>query len=824
MGGAGVLAVFASVLAVIMAVLAAVFLVVPVFKGLAWLVRQLARFVFGEIGDALRIVGALVTQLVFLPLVIVNILIGRWSAAAHYGRAVSAECKVAGAAVYRMVIGHPARLLCLTALTDGIEKRIPAAMAAAPGADAPSIRRAGQFEGYTIVGSLPGGGSGGKLYVAEPDPIRRAAFERAGQHEVRQVVIKTFSLRDGSSLPQIVRESRALDAAKRLGLVLDHELTDERFFYVMRYVPGESLSLVTQRLHAAAGSDGLDAGGLGTAMGYGSDLLRTLDAYHRGGLWHKDVKPDNIIVGGAGVPPAGEHTPRPTAHLVDFGLVTPLRSAMTLTTHGTEYFRDPEMVRLALKGVKVDQVNGAKFDVYAAGAVLFSIVENSFPAHGGLSQITRRCPEALRWVVRRGMAEYEKRYATAGEMLADLEYIRRAADPSAVKPFELPSMRPGAESESFAEVGPIRRTPEPVEVGAGSGEYQPLGQARADEGPRAAGVGFGAAGAAAAMGGAAAVGAAGPAVGPPPRHRPPLRVDRGWTGGYVSEDAANGHAPGAGPTPFAAPPAGAGFYAGMGSIPEPAPAFDPAEPLWRRRAPAMSAREQVAHARERGEAARERARAHGRRHRTPGDFSTMNVGVGLAVVLLLAAVSALFLGVVRGKSPTTTVYRDRAAGTIFASGEVPAPATLAGTERRIGPGARAAVKGERALVISDMTQVTPAITAAVGRLKTAGFQLVGNFPGNDAGPGEIEHQLALEVDARRVRDMGSLEDLQVRARLASWLAEQRDLGLVVWFAKGGEGGTDHYFVVTPKTPKAKIKERDTLFRTGMDALAGPESW
>ena len=28
--------------------------------------------------------------------------------------------------------------------------------------------------------------------------------------------------------------------------------------------------------------------------------------------------------------------------------------------------------------------------VYAAGAVLYSVVENSFPAHGGLSQVTRR--------------------------------------------------------------------------------------------------------------------------------------------------------------------------------------------------------------------------------------------------------------------------------------------------------------------------------------------------------------------------------------------------------------------------------------------------
>ena len=83
--------------------------------------------------------------------------------------------------------------------------------------------------------------------------------------------------------------------------------------------------------------------------------------------------------------------------------MTPLRSGMTLTTHGTEYFRDPEMVRLALTGVKVHEVDGAKFDVYAAGAVLFSMIENSFPAHGGLSQITsaarRRCAgsSAERW-------------------------------------------------------------------------------------------------------------------------------------------------------------------------------------------------------------------------------------------------------------------------------------------------------------------------------------------------------------------------------------------------------------------------------------------
>src|SRR5205085_6474764 len=134
---------------------------------------------------------------------------------------------------YRMAVGHPARLLCLTSLVDGIENRIPQAVAAAPGADRPS-GRTGQFEGYKIVGSLQGGGSGSKLYVAVPDAAKLAAFSRAGDPDVKEVVIKSFSLKDGSSLPQIVRENRALDAAKRLGLILEHELTAEKFFYVMR--------------------------------------------------------------------------------------------------------------------------------------------------------------------------------------------------------------------------------------------------------------------------------------------------------------------------------------------------------------------------------------------------------------------------------------------------------------------------------------------------------------------------------------------------------------------------------------------------------------
>ncbi|MCE7969663.1 MAG: hypothetical protein DYG94_13100, partial [Leptolyngbya sp. PLA3] len=460
----------AVTLGIVAAVLLAVFgaiVLVRLFKVIGFLIAHVARFIGGMFSDTFRFVGALVLMVVLAPLVLGSVVIGRWSAAAHYGRAVKNEIKTASTCVYRVLVGHPFRLVGLGGVTEGLEHRLPQVIAEAPGPDKPSKRRVGMFAGYTIVGSLPGGGSGGRLYIAEPDELKRAGFVRQGLEDVDRVVIKSFSLTDGSSLPQIVRESRALDAAKKLGLVLEHELAEDRFFYVMQYVPGESLSTLTTRMHGLSGGHGLNDAHLRTALGYIADLVRALDTYHRGGLWHKDVKPDNIIVDGK------------RAHLVDFGLVTPLRSAMTLTTHGTEYFRDPELVRQALRGAKVHQIDGTKFDIYAAGAVLFSVIENSFPAHGGLSQITSRCPEAVRWIVRRAMTDYDKRYATAAEMLTDLETVLSAPDLFEVRPADLPSVArqggvPGAES-------PV----EPVPVGfayAGSPVPPPLPQTPAAAG------------------------------------------------------------------------------------------------------------------------------------------------------------------------------------------------------------------------------------------------------------------------------------------------------------------------------------------------------
>ncbi|MDZ4753041.1 MAG: hypothetical protein SGJ11_00915 [Phycisphaerae bacterium] len=497
----------AVALGVIVALLVfAVKLTGGVIAAIGWTIKHVFSFVFGIIGDIVRCVGAVVAALIAVPFATCNVILGRWDAAGRWGRALRRETMFAGYSVWSVFVRRPLKLLCLDGVLEGVETRLPqrdGALTNATGASADPALAAevhvplradpASFEGYTITGTLRPGGSGAKLYVASPDEAQR----RRMPHGIDQVVIKSFALEEGSSLPQIVRESRALDAARSLGLILDHGLDAGRFWYVMPYHAGENLNETTRLLHARSGSDGLTGEDLRESIRFAHDLVATLARYHEGGLWHKDVKPDNIMV----------HDGR--AHLVDLGLVTPLRSAMTLTTHGTEYFRDPEMVRQALRGVRVHQIDGAKFDIYGAGAVLYFMLENTFPSHSGLSAFAKRSPEALRWIVRRSMADYHQRYASAQAMLADVQAVAAASDPWAIKPIELPSMR-GVDAGAVQGHGPVWSPPPPP---GGFGAFS------------------------------AGAGAASMAI--PVAARPKLLVTNWWTGAYRATGGIGGKAGGA---------------------------------------------------------------------------------------------------------------------------------------------------------------------------------------------------------------------------------------------------------------------------------------
>ncbi len=256
---------------------------------------------------------------------------------------------------------------------------------------------------YEIVERLPQGGSTARVFVVKP--------RRVDDQEKR--VLKLFDLTLGSHLESMIRESGAVQLATRLGIVLDSRMTGTSFYYVMPYYPGVTLTRQVSEVHRPLG-DGSSPGGsdLARFLVWLRDLLAIIVAYHEQGVFHKDIKPDNLIVGADGL------------HLIDIGLLTPLESALQLTTHGTECFRDPEMVKLASRGTPIRDVNCAKLDIYSIGAVFHFMLEGSFPASGSLSRFTRPIPFCLRWVSSRAMADFDKRYASAREMLRDVEELQ----------------------------------------------------------------------------------------------------------------------------------------------------------------------------------------------------------------------------------------------------------------------------------------------------------------------------------------------------------------------------------------------------------------
>ncbi len=746
------------ILAILLLIPAAVVIIVYAIKAFTFIVKRVFGFIFGMVSDLLRLIGILITVPILSLLVVANIVIGRWSAAGHFGKGVTDEVRTFGAALYRLCIGHPARLLCLTPLTEGLERRLPEIVAAAPGPDKPS-RRTGAFEGYQVTGSLPGGGSGGKLYLATPDERKRGAFLRQGIGEVDQVVIKSFHLREGSSLPQIVRESRSLDSARKMGLVLEHELTDERFFYVMRYAPGESLTRVTQQMHAMTGGKGLSKRNLRAVMGYSRDLLDTLAAYHAGGLWHKDVKPDNIIVDGD------------RARLVDFGLITHLRSAMTLTTHGTEYFRDPELVRMALRGVKVNEVEGERFDVYGAGAVLYSMIENSFPAHGGLSRISQPCPEAIRWIVRRSMTDYDKRYRTAREMLADVQYVISSEDMFAIKPAELPSMGGGAAVASAmdtdeaddprAVVSPVAHHAPPPPLPGDKPNQKASGKARA----------------------------------------PHIRVLNWWSGSFTI--------------------GGERDERPMGDVPvnvgAPAPAFVRASAPMPGGGEKRRAHEQVASARQRAQERRHRAQQRRRSLTGKGGKSGgARLGIGLAIILVVLPAVAAGLITVQYASNNRTPYEEGRRITMTPpTPDAPEHTPQTEAPYEIAIQLREAVRKASdndmdgtLLVVRDATGLSleerAVLEHRLAALRAAGVRVL---DAHNADEDELEHVTELLATLRASLGMTDPDSDQGSKVLKAWVHEHDDIDAIYWIS-----ADEHDAAIAQPLMRARGETGETILR------------
>ncbi len=254
--------------------------------------------------------------------------------------------------------------------------------------------------GYRIDGTLGEGGMG--------------TVYRATQLSLQRVIalkVLTAELSADPGFRERFRREGLLQAAldhPHIVTVYEAGEADNRLFLAMRMVEGPTLKDLILRRQ-------LDDR---RALRLLTQVAEALDAAHAKGLIHRDVKPQNVLVG------AGDH-----AYLADFGLTKGHDdAAMTETGQfvGTIDYISPEQAR----GERAT----ARSDVYALTAVLCECLTGQVPyvrateerallAHlteppPRLSQVRSELPTAMDEVVAEGMAkDPADRPASAGELM-----------------------------------------------------------------------------------------------------------------------------------------------------------------------------------------------------------------------------------------------------------------------------------------------------------------------------------------------------------------------------------------------------------------------
>src|SRR3954452_18578020 len=241
------------------------------------------------------------------------------------------------------------------------------------------------------------------------------AFDETLERQVALKVMHSDISSDAAALERFRREARTVAQLSHphVVMVIDAGEDQGHPYIVFEHVRGETLKDRIRRTGPLP---------IAEAVAYAIEIARALQAAHEGGLVHRDVKPQNVLIDEEG-----------RAKVTDFGIALGLEpEALTAAGRvvGTTDYVSPEQA--------LGQEVTGQSDVYSLGIVLFEMLTGAVPFKGesgvsvamkhvreGIPDVQRRRPEisaALAAVLERATAkELSNRYESMADFVRDLE-------------------------------------------------------------------------------------------------------------------------------------------------------------------------------------------------------------------------------------------------------------------------------------------------------------------------------------------------------------------------------------------------------------------
>jgi serine/threonine protein kinase/tetratricopeptide (TPR) repeat protein len=277
---------------------------------------------------------------------------------------------------------------------------------------------------YDIIEKLGEGGMG-EVYLAEDTKLKR------------RVALKFLPVQlasDGELKERFKREAQATAALNHPNIITIHEVAEHeaRPFIAMEYMEGESLKDLIGKKDLS----------IDEVIDISLQISDGLAAAHQAGIVHRDIKPQNILLGKDG-----------RAKICDFGLAK-LKTDITLTQTGSTLGTVAYMSSEQAQGKQVDH----RSDIFSLGVVIYEMIAGRLPFRGDheaavihsivnesaepLARYKANVPEGLQGIVGKAMEkDPEIRYQHADDLRADLRKLSKELESGETKTI-LPGEKP----------------------------------------------------------------------------------------------------------------------------------------------------------------------------------------------------------------------------------------------------------------------------------------------------------------------------------------------------------------------------------------------